>query len=129
MSPNFLQSIFDRPQDRVDLPTENQIKAAWEGTPYLDHLAYAQLSSQGHDKTFIMGMASETLDMAKAARERSDWQAAELALCLSIAYSIIANELRDAATSMTNLGLIYEYLEKYEVAIRVQLNALALKQY
>ena len=130
---SFLKNLFSRsPQASRDTSSPRQvskeeIEAAWEGTPYLEHLPFAQIMAQGHSKTEILALASEQFDMARQARKRQDADAMILALCVAIALYIIAAEYLDAATALGNFAMVYEQKAEFQIALRLQRYALQLK--
>jgi tetratricopeptide (TPR) repeat protein len=107
--------------------TQQEIEAVWEGTPFLQHLPYAKVATQGHDKTYITAMASEYFDMARSARERGNTDGMILALCIAIALWIIAGDYLGAATALGNLAMTYEQRSEFKISLRLQRYALQLK--
>lgn len=126
----WLKRLFSR-RDRGKPRVENvngAIAAIWEGTPYLDSLAFMRLMAQGKDKTEIVAASSEYFDMARAARQRGDLDAMIHTLCVAIAGFVIAADLYDAAAALGNLGMVYEKKGEFAIAARLQRHALAMKQ-
>ena len=126
----FLKKFFSREDRTLKRPreyTQQEIEAVGAGTPFLEHLPFAQYASQGRDKTYITAMASEHFDMARVARAQGNTEGMILTLCTAIALSIIAGDYLGAATALGNLAMTYERRSEFNTALRLQRYALQLK--
>jgi hypothetical protein len=126
----FLQRIREWVTGRADDPalhvTNEQIEELWEGTPFLEMMQFARVTGEGKDKTILHALAGEAFAGARNARGRDSAATREF-LCLALAYYLLAGELQDAATALGNLAMLYESDQQFDIALRLQRHALALK--
>jgi len=127
---NWLKQLMGRNTAPPQLPkhiSQKDVEGVWAGTPFLDAMRFAQLMSQGKDKTFISAGANEAFDMARVARESGNTDAMIRGLCHALALRLIAADYLDAATTLGNLAMAYEQKGEFHIALRLQRYALSMK--